>query len=191
MLLFTYIKSPKLLDITDDCHPEKIPMSSSSNAVPYPSNGHIKTAQRTLRYLKSRSYASFRRKRSYCDASQITSGKSKSRCGALYLGLDSGAFWSMSKNATTISLSSCESEIKAMTLVACAIIHERDKLKAIDFEQVKPTILYTDSQSSLDLCKTLRYKENTKHINVRINFRECVNNRIIEIVFIKTDRIVG
>ena len=75
-----------------------------------------------------------------------------------------------------------------MTLVACAIIHERDKLKAIGFEQVKPTILYTDSQSSVELCRTLRSKENTKHVNVRINFlRECVNNRIIEIVFFKTD----
>jgi hypothetical protein len=60
----------------------------------------------------------------FSDASHITSGKSKSRYGgALYLGLDSGAFLSMSKNATTISLSSCESEIKAMTLVACGIIH--------------------------------------------------------------------
>ncbi len=79
-----------------------------------------------------------------------------------------------------------------MTLVACAIIHERDKLKAIGFEQVKPTILYTDSQSSVDLCKTLRSKENTKHVNVRINFlRECVNNRIIEIVFIETDLMVA
>jgi hypothetical protein len=65
-------------------------------------------------------------------------------------------------------------------------------LKLIGFEQVKPTILYTDSQSSVDLCKTLRSKENTKHVNVRINFlREWVNNRIIEIVFIKTDLMVA
>jgi hypothetical protein len=129
----------------------------------------------------------------FSDASHITSGKSKSRYGgSLYLGLDSGAFWSMSKTATTISLSSCESEIKAMTLVTCAIIHERDKLKAIGFEQDKPTVLYTDSQSSVDLCRTLRSKENTKHVNVRINFlRECINNRIIEIVFIKTDLMVA
>ncbi len=88
----------------------------------------------------------------FSDASHTTSGKSKFRYGgALYLGLDNGAFWSMSKNATTISQSSCESEIKAMTLVACAIIHERNKLKATDFEQVKPTVLYTDLQSSVDL----------------------------------------
>jgi hypothetical protein len=73
-----------------------------------------------------------------------------------------------------------------------SIIHERDKLKAIGFEQVKPTILYTHSQSSVDLCRTLRSKENTKHVNARINFlRECVNNRIIEIVFIKTDLMVA
>ncbi len=75
-----------------------------------------------------------------------------------------------------------------MTLVAYAIIHQRDKLKAIGFEQVKPTTLCTDSQSSVDLCRTLRSKENTKHVNFRINFlRECVNNRVIKIVFIKTD----
>jgi hypothetical protein len=129
----------------------------------------------------------------FSDASHISSGKSKSRLGgALYLGLDSGAFWSMSKKSTTVSLSSCEDEIKAMVLVFCAIIHERDKLKAIGFEQTKPTVLYTDSMSSVDLCKTLRSKENTKHINVRVNFlRECVNKRIIEIVFIKTDLMVA
>ncbi len=83
-----------MLDITDDCHPEEIPMSNnmdlkdskvnppnphlssllpvtgslryiadrtrpdvlvavseiSSNATPHPSDGHIKTAKRTLRY---------------------------------------------------------------------------------------------------------------------------------------------
>jgi hypothetical protein len=78
-----------------------------------------------------------------------------------------------------------------MTLCTCAIIYERDKLKAIGFEQVKHTVLYTDSQGSVDLCRT-RSKENTKHVNVRINFlKECVNNRIIEIIFIKTDLIVA
>ncbi len=71
-------------------------------------------------------------------------------------------------------------------------MNERDKLKATGFEQVKPTILYTDSQSSVDSCRTLRFKENTKHVNVRINFlRECVNNGVIEIVFIKTDLMVA
>jgi hypothetical protein len=96
----TYIKSLKLLDITDDCHPEDIPMSNtmdlkdskvnppnpqlssllpvtgsiryiadrtrpdvlvavgkiSSNATPYPSDGHIKTAKRTLRYLNIKGF---------------------------------------------------------------------------------------------------------------------------------------
>ncbi len=129
----------------------------------------------------------------FSDASHITSSKSKSRYdGVLFLGLDSRALWSISKDSTTISLSSCESEFKAMTLVVCAIIHERDKLKAISFEQVKPTVLYIDSQSSVDLRKTLRSKENTKHVNVHINFlRECVNNRIVEIIFIKTDLMVA
>ncbi len=79
-----------------------------------------------------------------------------------------------------------------MTLVACAIIYERDKLKAIGFEQVKPTVIYIDSQSSVDLCKTLRSKDNTKYVNVRNSFlRECVNKHIIEIVFIKTDLMVA
>ncbi len=172
----------------------------SSKASPYLSDGHIKTAKRTLKYLKFTEKHMLQLGGSvpiemldFSYPSHITSGKSKSKYyGALYLGLDSNAFWSMSKNATTISLSSCESEIKAITLVACAIIHERDKLKAIGFEQVKPTFLYTDSQSSVDWCKTLRFKENTKHVNVRINLlRECVNNRIIEIVFIKTDLMVA
>ncbi len=92
----------------------------------------------------------------FIDASHITPGECKSRlAGALYLGLDSGAFWSMSKRSTTLSLSLCVFEIKSMVLVACAIIHERDKFKAIGFEQVKPTVLYTDSIGSVKLRKTL------------------------------------
>jgi hypothetical protein len=76
----------------------------SSNAVPHPSDGHVTTAKRTLRYLKTTEKHMLRRGGSgpikifgFSDASHITSGKSKSRYGgAPYLGLDSGAFWSMS-----------------------------------------------------------------------------------------------
>jgi hypothetical protein len=88
----TYIKSLNLLDITNNCRQEHIPMSNtwisrtltliilillyllcyllqvadrtrpdvlvavgeiSSNAVPHPSDGHVTTAKRTLRYLKT------------------------------------------------------------------------------------------------------------------------------------------
>ncbi len=72
----------------------------SSNATAHPSDGHIKTAKRTLRYLKSTENHMFRLRGSgpikmfgFSDASHITSGKSKFRYGgALYLGLDSDAF---------------------------------------------------------------------------------------------------
>ncbi len=57
----------------------------SSNASPYPSGGHIKTVKRTLGYLKSTEKYMLRLGGSglikifgFCDASHITSGKSKS-----------------------------------------------------------------------------------------------------------------
>ncbi len=100
--------------IADQTRPEVLVAvcEISSNALPYASDGHIKTAKRTLRYLKFTQNHMLRLGGSgpikmfgFSDASHITFGKNKSRYGgALYLGLDSGAFWSMSKNAMTISL---------------------------------------------------------------------------------------
>jgi hypothetical protein len=168
----------------------------STNITPNPSDEHVKAAKKLIRFIKTSADQTLKlggggaiELFGFCDASHICTGTSKSRLGGcLYIGHDSGAIKSYSTSATTASLSSCESEIKSLVTIFKDVIHLRDVLKFLGFEQDKPTVIYCDNKSAIDLCKTLKSKDNTKHIQVRINFlRECINCRLAEIKFIPTD----
>jgi hypothetical protein len=169
----------------------------SSNGSPHPSDKHVEVSKNIIRYLKSTCddklvlggkgpvilYA-------YSDASYITTGNCKSRLGGcVFLGTDSGCIYAFSRNDHTVSHSSCEAEIKAIDLTIKAILHIRDLLAFMGEEQKLQTVLYTDSKSGIDLLKTLKSNENTRHINLRINFiREILNYKQIELKFIEGEK---
>jgi hypothetical protein len=86
-----------------------------------------------------------------------------------------------------VSHSSTEAEIKAIDELIRCIIHVRDILEFLGNKQHDPSIIYVDNLSAIELCKTLKSSSTMKHINIRINFiRECINARIITLVFIPT-----
>jgi hypothetical protein len=168
----------------------------STNITPNPSDEHVKAAKKLIRFIKTSKDQTLKlggggdiELFGFCDASHICTGPSKSRLGGcLYIGYDSGAIKSYSISSSTVSLSSCESEIKSLVTIFKDVIHLRDVLQFLGFDQEKPTVVYCDNKSAIDLCKTLKSKDNTKHIQVRINFlRECINSRMVEIKFIPTD----
>jgi hypothetical protein len=168
----------------------------SSNGAPHPSDQHVEVAKSILRFVKSTVNDKLTLGgsgpivlRAYSDASYITTGKCKSRLGGcLFLGEDSGAIQSFSRNDSTVSHSSCEAEIKAIDLVIKSVLHVRDLLEFLGEEQKEKTTIYTDSKSSIDLLSTLKSNENTKHINVRIHFiRESLNANKIQLKFIGTN----
>jgi hypothetical protein len=168
----------------------------SSNGAPHPSDQHVEVAKSILRFVKSNVDDKLTLGgsgpivlRAYSDASYITTGKCKSRLGGcLFLGEDSGAIQSFSRNDSTVSHSSCEAEIKAIDLVIKSVLHVRDLLEFLGEEQKEKTTIYTDSKSSIDLLSTLKSNENTKHINVRIHFiRESLNANKIQLKFIGTN----
>jgi hypothetical protein len=172
----------------------------SSNGSPHPSVKHYDVAKDILRYVKS----SMKDKltlgsdspiilEAYSDASYITTGNCRSRLGGcLFLGTDSAAIHSFSKNDTTVSHSSCEAEIKAIDLTIKAVMHVRDVLSFLNEEQVNKTTIYTDSKSSISLLETLKSNNNTRHINVRIHFiREALETQQIQLKFIGTDENVA
>ena len=168
----------------------------SSNSTPFPSDAHIETAKQIERYLKSTPNMMLRlggegeiKLFAFSDSSHVGVGKCRSRLGgAFYLGLDSGAFHSMSKRSSTVSLSAFEDEIKAIVMVTCVIIHVRDILEDLQLKQLSPTVIYTDSDSSIKFCNNFKISDHSKHILTRINFiRECINHRIIELKFINSE----
>jgi hypothetical protein len=125
----------------------------------------------------------------FCDASYTTTGKAKSRLGhCQFFGTDSGAIKCSSQNDKTVSHSSMESEIKALDLLIICIILTRLIFKFLGCELKVPTIIFIDNQSAIELCKTLKQNHRARNMNMRIQFiRECINARIIELVFVRSE----
>jgi hypothetical protein len=168
---------------------------TSTGGTVNPSDMHINTSKRILNYLFSTdtkklklggNYISFF---GYCDASYITTGNSHSRLGGcLFLGHDSGSIYNICVNDTIVSHSSCEAEIKAIDKAILSIIHIKDILLFMNIDIPDATILYCDNKSAIELCKTLKTTNQTKHINMRINFiREKINDRTISIIFVPSE----
>jgi hypothetical protein len=125
----------------------------------------------------------------FVDAAHIMDGNGKSRQGcAIFTSTDSGAIFCHSKNDTLVSHSSTESELRAADIGIRALIHIQDILEFLGKYNGEPTVVYIDNKSAIELCKTLKSTQKTKHILVCINFiRECINRKRIELRFIPTD----
>jgi len=125
----------------------------------------------------------------YCDAAYVTTGNCKSRLGScVFLNRTSGAISCISKNDTTVSHSSTEPEIKAIDMTCREVVCLRSTLKFLGQEQTKPTKIYVDNKSAIELCRTLKVRHNIRHINVRINYiRELINSRVVELVFVPSE----
>jgi hypothetical protein len=121
-----------------------------------------------------------------CDASYNASGDGKCRLGAaIFAGPDSGAYHAVSFLDTTVSHSACEGEIKVIDYIAREIVNQRVLLKELGHEQIEPTVIFTDSKSSIELLNCLKSKNNLKHISPKVAYiRELINSRVIELCFV-------
>jgi hypothetical protein len=192
----------KLRFVADRCRPDILVATGeiSCGGDKNPSDEHIKTAERTVKYLKMTkdlgvifNYEEDINLFGYSDASYNTEGMSKCRLGGcVFMGYNSGAIMSYSRcdtitsipvpitippntdiddiNTTTLSHSSCEAEIKAVDMLIREIIHIRDMLKFLGYDITTPTPVYVDNKSAITLCELLKSNHKTKHINMRINF---------------------
>jgi hypothetical protein len=202
------ISNASLLPVTgalrypaDRCRPDILVAvgEMSTGGSPHPSDEHVKTSVRCRNYLTTTKSlgmlfggpAEFNMF-AYTDASYITDGNARSRLGGcLFLSLYSGAILSYSKNDTTISTishSSTEAEIKSIDEMAREIIHQREVAVFCGLTVNKPTPMYVDTKSSIELCSTLKERHKTRHINMRICFiRELVQNKIISFHFVVSE----
>ena len=105
--------------------------------------------------------------------------------GALFLGLECGAFYAFSVGDRSTSLSSCEAEIKAIMRIVLPVIHFRDMLEMLGEKQEEPTVIYCDNQSAVEIFKVLKMTNKTRHIQKVINFiREQINDRTMSLKFV-------
>jgi hypothetical protein len=172
------------------CATGEISTSGNKN----PSDAHVRTAKRLIGYIKGTPNAVLRLGGTdapilfaFCDASYRPEGQSKSRLGgAMFLGLDSGAFHCFSKNGSLVATSSTHAELQALDEVVRLVVHTHTVLDFLRYPQSATTI-YLDSTSSIDLCSMLRVTHRTASINMRIHYiRQLLNLSIIRLVFVPT-----
>jgi hypothetical protein len=190
----------KLRYVTDRTRPDLLVALGeiSTGGADGPSDMHLKVSKQIVSYLlesKDRRLIlggdGGIKKFAFTDASYVTSGKCLSRLGGcIFLGEDSGAIYSYSKNDTTVSHSSTEAEIKALDEIIRVVTHVDnvlDFLFSVELNQSEPFIIYVDNQAAIELCKTLKTTHKTRHINMRINYiRQEINARRIVIQFVPT-----
>ena len=95
--------------------------------------------------------------------------------------------WSSQKQSV-VALSSCEAEYIAATTATCqAVWMNRLIGELMNNEEIKVKLM-VDNQSEIMLSKNPVHHNRTKHIDIPYHFiRECVEDKKIEIVFIRTE----
>ena len=129
----------------------------------------------------------------FCDASYNPDGDGYSRLGGcFYVSPDSCAIESFSKKDHTVSHSSTEAELKAIDLSIRTIEMLRDQLEELGHSQDRPTVLFVDNRSAIEIGNTMRSKNNLKHINkVLFYIRKMINTRVVELCFVRTEENVA
>jgi hypothetical protein len=112
-----------------------------------------------------------------------------SRIGAVfYLSYESGPINCYSRKLNIISHSTFESEIRAIEKCMRQIVIYRELLEELGHKQMSPTIIYTDSEGSVEFFKEYKNSRRLKHImKIVHSIREAINDGIIKLVYIYTD----
>jgi hypothetical protein len=110
----------------------------------------------------------------------------RSRSGGI-IRVNGSLISSWSKQQLSVALSSMEAEHQAMCLGSQEIVYYRDLLAELGYPQNKPTVLYCDNKSALDLLVSSKNHPKVKHIAIKFYFtRECIQNGLIHGQYVPT-----
>ena len=108
--------------------------------------------------------------------------------GVFYLSYESGPIHCYSKKLDVVSHSTFEAEIRAIDRCIRQVIVYRELLKELGHKQMEPTIIYTDSEASVNFFKEYQSSKRVKHLmKIVHSIREAVNKRIIQLIFISSE----
>ena len=120
------------------------------------------------------------------DASYVTKDDSLSQLAfAFFLNYNSGTIYARSFRDKTVSHSSTETEIKSIDEAIRQSVWLRGFLEELGYPQLGPTIIYTDSNSSILMSKTLRDSPSSSHLVMRINYiHQEIKNGNVKLIYI-------
>lgn len=96
--------------------------------------------------------------------------------------------WSSSQQTITAQ-STCEAEFIAMAYALKEMLYLRMILDGLGITQVKPTTLYSDSQSAIALSYNPTHHKHTKHIDIKYHrIRDEISAKHIRLEFVETSQ---
>ena len=164
-----------------------------------PTESHLPTAKRALRYIKGTvSLGMFYKKGGseelvgYTDSDYAgDQDDRKSTSGYVFL-MSSGAISWSSKKQPVVALSTTEAEFIATASSACQVVWLRRILKVLNQEQSSPMVVFCDNISAIKLSKNLVMHGRSKHIDIRFHFlRDLVRDGILELIHCSTQQQVA
>jgi hypothetical protein len=180
----------------DHCRPEALYIASQlSSVASAPGPEHTKVVKRLMRYFAGTSHEGITLGgpedivlECWVDASLVEDGDSRSQLGHCWrLNGKSGFCSSKSTRDKHVSLSSAESELRALKGALVDILWAREFLSELGYEQKRRTKIYEDNQAVIDLMGTLKVNARTKHLTKILNFtRDHVRRRDIRMVKVAT-----
>lgn len=157
-------------------------------------DNHWKYLKRVLRYLKETLYFGLVYKRhsfknvvqGFVDADySMDIDDRKSVTGFCFMFFGNCVLWGTRKQST-VSLSTTESEYKALCTAVCESLFLKGILNDLCLD-IKTVVLYEDNQSAIHLAKNRETCKRTKHLDVKYHFiREKVEEGTIQVEYVPT-----
>lgn len=159
-----------------------------------PTNVHMQSAKRILRYLKGSTgqgilFAASSRAQltAYCDSDWASCPFSrKSTSGFCILFGESPVSWK-TKKQTVVARSSAEAEYRAMALASCEVTWLTQLLKDLGICNLPSTLLRCDNQAAISIAANPVLHERTKHIEIDCHYvRDQINSGAIQTQHVPT-----
>jgi hypothetical protein len=186
----------KLRFLVDRTRPDMLVATNAvGSGAASPTPEHVRAARRILKYLKGTVESSLTLggkdaliPLAFCDASYNVDGCSKSQFGyAIHL-QRSRANIIRSKTSTTVPHSPCEAEIKAIDETVREIEWLRLLMEEVGHAQIGPTVVFTDSSSSIDQAIEYKNSSRARHYARDLNYlRDMVSKGVVRLLHVPGD----
>ena len=164
-----------------------------------PKPEHLTAVKRIFRYLKKEPSVSLHYEKGgnlkvigYVDSDWAgDSVTRKSTTGFIFMLAGAAISWS-SKKQTVVALSSTEAEYMAACTATQEAVYLRTLMKDLKMEQVGPTTIYQDNQSSIAIANSDVSSKRTKHIDIRYHYvQEKIQSEEIKIKYRETTKMAA
>ena len=107
---------------------------------------------------------------------------------AIFLSTDSGAIVNKAVKSKNVAISSTDPEVRGIHVVMVEIIWQREFLAELGYPQLKPTVIYTDSQPAIDICSSINTDGASKYLVRIINhIKQEIRRGEIQLKWVRTE----